>query len=161
MQDSEPSHPEAQTRIRLASLLHRFHSKTAWGVAVGPAGFHIHIGGVLPDPPRKPVGELSLWIQCRFHICSMDKFLLGLPAYPPEAENDRIAQHLENRVVTEADLDNQNALRMVLDDQLLFSAFPKGADERWIVYDHAASPVEYFIVHESKIEQRKEQTGAR
>jgi hypothetical protein len=141
----------------LTGLFSQLVGRTVSGILIGPAGMHIDFGVCSNKPPFEPPRELSFWIKCGFRIKNTNEVLFETAPNPPKETTPTISSLVARKTVTAADLDSRNnSLRIVLSEELLFSAYPGDQQDStpWIIYDHTKVPVHYFVVFKNLIESR-------
>ena len=148
----------------LIAFLSKLEGRTLFQVLVGPAGVHYDFasGRALSAKRR----ELSVLSNAPIHITSKLKpVIFSCGPYPPYACQDELAAILLTRQVAEAAFDpEKNALRVVLDEEILLSLLPRlderGEETVWSVHSHLRQDTEEgnlgFLVGPSFIKRIKQ-----
>jgi hypothetical protein len=129
-----------KTTEALTAFLSKLEGRTLFEVLVGPAGVHYHfaLGAALSAKRR----ELSVLSDTPIHITSnLKQIVFSCGPYPAYACQDELAATLLTRQVAEAAFDpEKNALRLVLDREILLSLLPRldegGQETVWSVHSH-------------------------
>ncbi len=146
------------TKENLELMLRQLVGKPIWGLSIGPAGVHLHFGEKHPDPHPsvEPHGDYSIWVKGGIQITTKAKTLWESRPYPSMREAPRLSALLGGKIVSVAAIDfTMNALRIVLNDEVLFSAYPLRLNEEdcpWILYDHLKPAAHYMIVRKDGAE---------
>ncbi len=124
----------------LTVFLSKLDGRTLFQVLVGPAGVHYNFAsGTALSAKRR---ELSVLSNTPIHITSkLKKVMFACGPYPAYASQDELAAILITRQVAGAAFDpEKNALRVVLDEEILLSLLPRlderGKETVWSVHSH-------------------------
>ncbi len=145
-------------KATVESLLHQLVGKRTWGLVIGPAGVHLHLGEIHedPNPKAKPFGDYSVWIKGSIRITSKGHTFWESGPCQGQDDQARLSSLASDRTVSEAAADwHGNILRLVLDEAHLLSAYPLHINNRsfpWIIYDHTHVPVRYAVVSNDGVE---------
>lgn len=142
----------------LGRLVLELLDKPVWGLAIGPSGVHLHLGQAHPDPnPKlKPRGDYALWITGGIVVRNREQvFWKGGPC-PLESELAALSRLISNRAVTAADVKwGRNALRLVLDDEILLAAYPVRFGEKdypWRIFQYRQEACTCFAMQVDGLE---------
>jgi len=138
--------------IILSAVLQKMVGKKAWGTIIGPWGVHVHFRNLHANknPRLRPHGDYSTWVRGGIRVTNKRNTFFESGPYPEESLEKALAVLIDGREVSGADFDQaKNALRIILDQEILFSAYPASDGKYeypWIIYDHLTNPVTYWVV---------------
>jgi len=149
---------DTEVKQVLEGLLKQLVGRSTWGVAIGPAGVHVHFGEVHAAlPPRGvPNGDFSIWVKGAIKIINYEKEIIYQSGFPPQADQPRLSGLVSGKTVSEAFVGNRrHVLGLVLNDEMLLKAYPfseEGENYPWILYNHLREKPFYAVVNQDKCE---------